>query len=205
MLLHHHYVLSYQRARPILASTSGADQSDNHRTFLPIQRLETPIYKALLGSNFFFPTADSLFFGKVGLMVGFQPEAFYSVRFYTRSLSESDIELGHLLNLCQKLACSMENCRDILKSQQKNPGEIGSTHSSTSLPQMISKIANLVGLLVSMDHWDQDWSPASLMGRELETQEFLEGFIPARLEEIPGWSQVQLTGDILCWWDDWYI
>ena len=153
MLLHHHYVLSYQKARPILASTSGADQSDNHRTFLPIQRLETPIYKALLGSNFFFSNCGlSFFFGKVGLMVGFQPVAFYSVRFYTSSLSESDIELGHLLNLCQKLACSMENCRDFLKSQQKNPGEIGSTHSSTSLPQMISKIANLVGLLVSMDH-----------------------------------------------------
>lgn len=202
MLLHHHYVLSYQRARPILASTSGADQSDNHRTFLPIQRLETPTYKALLGSNFFFPTADSLFFGKVGLMVGFQPEAFYSVRFYTRSLSESDIELGHLLNLCQKLACSMENCRDFLKSQQKNPGEIGSTHSSTSLPQMISKIANLVGLQppwiietrIGPQHpwWAESWRHRSFW-RDLSQQ------------EIPGWSQVQRTGDILCWWDDWYI
>ena len=100
--------------------------------------------KLYLARTFFFQLRT--LFGKVGLMVGFQPEAFYSVRFYTRSLSESDIELGHLLNLCQKLACSMENCRDFLKSQQKNPGEIGSTHSSTSLPQMISKIANLVGL-----------------------------------------------------------
>ena len=207
MLLHHHYVLSYQRARPILASTSGADQSDNHRTFLPIQRLETPTYKALLGSNFFFPTADSLFFWQSGAHGWFSARSFLFSSFlhplpvwirhwagtFVEPLSKASLFNGKLPWFFEITAKKSRWNRINTFIHIVAPNDF-----ENCKPRWIA---------TSMDHWDQDWSPASLMGRELETQEFLEGFIPARdpgmIPSTTYWGYFMLMG-WLVYIDDWH-